>query len=75
MKFSIEKLLEEYEFKITNCDKLIYIAQVRLKEARKSNDDVMRGLLSKEIAVKNAQRQAYIQAKSDIDSLLDYIDN
>jgi hypothetical protein len=70
---AIEKLIEEYEIKISNCEILLAGQQINFRAARKSNDDTMRGILSKEIAIKNAQKTSYMQAKSDIESLLDYV--
>ena len=40
--------------------------------ARKNSDIKILGVLAKEIAIKEAQRQAYVQTKVDVESLADY---
>ena len=72
MKTAIKNLIDEYVFKIENCDIVINIANEQRVLARKNNNIKASGVLTKEIAIKDAQRQAYVQAKVDIESLSDY---
>ena len=71
MEDKIERIISEYERKISICDELLRIDLVKKRVARREND--LEGVESfvKSIAIKNAQRQAYVQAIVDFDSLLD----
>ncbi len=74
MKEEIEKLLYIYDCKIEDCDKVITHLTNEIKKIRRGNGD--RTFLEndkKERAVEQAKRQACVQAKSDIDSLIDYL--
>lgn len=69
---AIEKLIGEYKFKVENCDITVEALNKQRSLARKNSDIKTLGVLAKEIAIKEAQRQAYLQAKVDIESLTDY---
>jgi hypothetical protein len=71
MKTQIEKLMKEYDEKVEMEDKRLKIVEGYIREARAAgaNYDELRT----DRKIINARRQAYVQAKSDIDSLLDYV--
>ena len=73
----IEKLIKDYDSKISDCDTLIKTQRKGLSKYRRgentSEDEDDRKAILKERAIAQAQRQAYVQAKYDIDSLLDLI--
>ncbi len=72
MKDTIYKLIKDYDRKIKDCDILITDYEEVLKKQKKtgaSHNELF--FLKKDIAIKEAQKQAYITAKHDIDSLLD----
>lgn len=73
---AIEKLKIDYDNKISDCDKLIknsrkILGRLRRGEFETTEDDHF--LIKKEHAVTQAQRQAYVQAKCDIDSIIDHL--
>ena len=73
MKEEIEKLKTEYDLKIENCDILIEHASESIRKYRsKTNKDLV-DTFRKDRSIEQAKRQAYVQAKSDFDSLLDYV--
>lgn len=72
MESAIKKLLEEYRRKIS--DEEIILEKIRLnnRDARHyGNEEEMRQLRLERVSAL-ARMQAYVQAKADIDSLLDY---
>ncbi len=73
MQDKIDKLILEYNSKIASCDNRIRNSEVRKETARRSEKDDEIDEIRQEIHIINAQRQAYFQAKVDIDSLLDYV--
>ena len=72
MKMHIDKLINEYVDKIINCDQLIDNLNFNKKQHRRNNNKLGFEECSTELKTKEAQRQAYVQAKIDIESLLDY---
>jgi len=74
MKNSIEKLINEYAMKIQMCDKVIHGLEETKRIARREKfiEDSKR--IRGELQVVYAQRQSYVQAKVDIDSLLDNLE-
>lgn len=73
MKRHIEKLIAEYEEKIKICDELISNLEFNIKQHRRNSNEFGYNECRKELALKQVQRQAYVQAKVDIDSLLDHV--
>ena len=73
----IAKLIKDYDSKISDCDTLIETQRKVLSKYRRgentSEDEDDRKAILKERAIAQAQRQTYVQAKYDIDSLLDLI--
>lgn len=67
----INLLKTEYKIKQQNCDKLILASENRIRLLRKTNSPL--DSERKDWAILQAQRQAYVQAESDIDSLLDHL--
>ena len=70
----IEKLVAEYDKKIAELDDLVDALKRSKAQHRKNNDEFGYSECAAELKIRNAQRQAYYQAKIDIDSLLDHID-
>lgn len=66
----IAKLKAEYDVKIANCDKLIDTQRKTLRRMLPSEQEDALAILI-ERSTEQAKRQAYVQAKMDIDSLLD----
>lgn len=73
METEIEKMKAHYDLKIETCDKQIKQARTAIAICRKQNRDDESLSLRKDRAEIQARRQAYVQAKYDFDSLLDYI--
>ena len=73
MEEEIEKLKSQYDMKISNCDKSIQADRKAIAICRKQKRDEDADLIRKNRAITQAQRQAYVQAKYDFDSLLDYV--
>jgi len=71
MKEEIEKLLLEYKFKIEDSRNQIENIGIIITNNRRNKKD--NSFERKEQKKFFAQLNAYIQAESDIDSLLDYI--
>ena len=74
MQTEIEKLIKEYKRKIS--DKDIQINALNKTITKFRRDTTKDGLLIElraERAIKEAQKQAYIQSDKDLDSLLDFI--
>ena len=73
-------LMAEYDQKIAGCDKVINHLRGHIKSARavnrQSNDNVQIDLAPerRDLAIERARKQAYVQAKYDIDSLIDCLD-
>jgi len=74
MENQIEKLTCEYEDKIGTCDDQIRNCVIRKSTARRNGNKRDVDDLSREVAIISAQRQAFVQAKVDIDSLLDHLE-
>ena len=73
MKTEIEKLKTDYELKIKNCDILIDHTSESIKTYRSKDNKDLINSFRKDRAIEQAKRQAYVQAKYDFDSLLDYV--
>lgn len=74
MKIEIEKLMYIYDLKIEDCDKVINHLTEELRKIRKGNSaPEFLEQHRKDRAVEQAKRQAYVRAKYDIDSLIDYL--
>lgn len=73
MKDEIEKLKTDYDLKIESCDILINHSSENIKQYRSAANKSIIDSLRKDRAIEQAKRQAYVQAKYDFDSLLDYI--
>ena len=70
----IEKIKAQYDLKIEDCDKVIRHLRESIKINRKLGVDVDEAKrLRKDRAIEQAKRQAYVQAKYDFDSLIDYV--
>lgn len=72
MHKAIEKLIAEYESKINDQDVLISHYKETIRDKCRTYKDPYFDRL--ESARADARRMAYIQAKVDIESLLDYLD-
>ena len=70
---AIEKMKAEYDLKIDDCDKLISILRVNITANRRDLQGQGNDTLRVDRAIEQAKRQAYVQAKYDFDSLLDYV--
>jgi hypothetical protein len=75
MKKAIDKLILEYEQKISQEEILLDSIKKKNTIARHNEDIEAMGVYREEMRVSSSRQQAYIQAKADIDSLLDYLDN
>tara|TARA_R110002096_G_scaffold215109_1_gene402856 strand:- start:33 stop:254 length:222 start_codon:yes stop_codon:yes gene_type:complete len=73
MKEAIEYLIEQYKQKEKDCDTLLSVIAKRITEYRRSGDEISIQTQRREQAILFAQRQAYVQARADIDSLIDYL--
>ena len=73
MKDAILKMKADYDRKIEDCDKIINHLRQLICNNRRVGTDLQDGSLRKDRAIEQAKRQAYVQAKYDFDSLLDYI--
>ena len=70
----IEKMKAQYDVKIEDCDKMIDHLRELIEINSKFGTDVDEAkLLRKDRVIEQAKRQAYVQAKYDFDSLLDYV--
>jgi len=69
----ISKLLVEYQLKINDCDTLLDHKYGLIGKSRHEKNHENVAALRKEQAIIRAQKQAYVQAKADIDSLIDYV--
>lgn len=69
----INKLLTEYELKIKDCDTLLDHRYQLIGESRQAKNHELVASLRKEKAIIEARKQAYVQARVDIDSLIDYV--
>ncbi|KZX78291.1 hypothetical protein A3715_28345 [Oleiphilus sp. HI0009] len=70
MKKEIQRFIDEYERKRTDCDKLLEAINKEISIARRNEKDDSD--LRQERMLILAKQQAYIQRKADFDSLLDY---
>jgi len=66
----INKMINEYEVKISEIDKLISFTE---NDIESSDDHIEQRAMKNHIVALNSQRQAYVQAKCDIESLLDFL--
>ena len=73
MEEEIEKMKTLYDLKIANCDKAIEQDRKAISICRKQKRDEDAVCIRKSRAISQAQRQGYVQAKYDFDSLLDFI--
>ena len=73
MEQAISKMKGDYDRKIEDCDKIIKHLRQLICNNRRDGNDSHDGSLRKDRAIEQAKRQAYVQAKYDLDSLLDYI--
>ena len=73
MENEINMLILIYDLKINDCDKLINSYTDNIRKARRNGDDSFLEQDKRERDIEYAKRHAYSQAKSDIDSLLDYL--
>ena len=73
MKSAIEQFISEYSTKVDNCDVLINKHESDVRTYRQANDKAAITGARKELTHLLAQRQAYVQAGADFDSLLDYV--
>ena len=73
MQTEINKLLVEYQLKINDCDTLLNQKYGLIGESRHAKNNDLVASLRKEKAIIEARKQAYVQAKHDIDSLIDYL--
>jgi len=69
----ITKLIVEYETKIDNEDKILEQLYIEKRTHRAEGDTVALHSVVLDIATHEARRQAYLQAKVDIASLLNGI--
>ena len=73
LKLEIEKMIKEYDVKIENSDFLVEKYRKVIAVNRKNGFDEENKIYRKDRAIEQARRQAYVQAKYDLDSLFDYI--
>ena len=73
METEIDKMKKHYDLKIEDCDTLINAARKSITLNRKGGHPDIVEEIKKQRDIKQAQRQAYVQAKYDFDSLLDYV--
>ena len=73
MQDRVKKLIDDYNKKITNCDKMLNDIESKKASARAAEDKKEVSSLNSELKLIYASRQAYVQAKFDIDSLLDFL--
>ncbi len=73
METEIEKMKEHYDFKIEDCDKIISHLRICISQNRRDLKGQGNDKLRSDRSIEQAKRQAYVQAKYDFDSLLDYI--
>lgn len=71
MEEEIEKLIAEYDIKISNVAKSLNLLKTRIPHLRRNKEDY--SIERREQAILFAQISAYHQAQADFDSLLDYI--
>ena len=73
IKSGIEKMLEQYERKVKDCDVLLNSLKEKIRGYRAAKSlDFVNECLSTRSTI-NARRQAYVQAAVDIESLLDHL--
>ena len=70
LKLEIEKMIKQYDVKIENSDFLVEKYRKVIAVNRKNGLDKV---YIKDRAIEQARRQAYVQARYDLDSLFDYI--
>ena len=73
MKKRIEKLIAEYDKKIAMCDKSLKMTADHNRIARKEGNTDLMEIYREERIEWESRKGAYVQAKADIDSLLDFI--
>jgi len=73
MNTAISKMKADYDRKLEDCDKLISHLRIQISTNRRNGHDQENETLRRDRAIEQAKRQAYMQAKYDFDSLLDYV--
>jgi hypothetical protein len=73
MKVAISKMKANYDVKIESCDTLISHLRICIATNRRNGHEDENYRLRNDRAIEQAKRQAYVQAKYDFDSLLDYV--
>jgi hypothetical protein len=74
MKDRIEKLIREYSRKIQMCDDKLESISADNRTARKNGDENLMQIYREERREWESRRAAYIQARVDIDSILDGVE-
>ena len=69
----IEGLIFDCECKITDCRKLLDTIRIKSRIAKRDGDSEKVAILRIERATQDARIHAYMQSKSDLDTLLDYV--
>lgn len=72
LKGAIEKLLAAYSARIDLADSELATIKASIREARSVGDRARQEQLAMDRRVVEARRQIVVQARADIDSLLDY---
>lgn len=72
MKSRIEKLIAEYNKKIAMCDKTLNLTKKDNIVARRDGDEELMQVYREERREWEARKGAYVQAKADIESFLDF---
>lgn len=72
MKYQIAKLMCEYEAKIVQCD--VMLDDIKKANTKARHDYIKVAMREYQVdrVLWDARKQAYIQAKTDFDSLLDF---
>lgn len=73
MNKHIEKLIKEYERKVSECDELLEKSLYPSRTKKRQDGDDLEDVAN-DIRVVEARKQAYFQAMKDIESLLLYVD-
>ena len=74
MSEEIDKLIFIYDLKIDDCDKVITHLTNEIRKVRRgSGSPEFLEQNKKDRAIEQAKKQSYVQAKYDIDSLIDYL--
>ena len=68
----INKMKDEYDIKISNCDKVINHLRKIISENRRTGNNDKNKSFREDRAIEQAKRQCYVQARYDFDSLIDH---